>query len=137
MFLTKMAQLCLFGQELRPFCMQSLVYTPSCVLNSIYYAKHQREVFKKGKAITLFSWIDPSKNHSAEQSIDEKWTSLGLLNKKWTSLGLIDEHLWHTWNLSILGHHHTIKAKKCINSWQNSQNGPKFGVFYAKRGGRD
>ena len=30
------------------------------------------------------------------QSSDEKWASLGLVNKKWTSLGLIDELLWHT-----------------------------------------
>ena len=47
----------------------------------------------------------------------------------------------HTSYLSFLGHRHTFKActrgtKKCISSWQNGQNRPKFCVFYAKRGTR-
>ena len=50
-----MAQLSLIGQELQPFCMQSLVYTPNGLPNSIFHAKRQGKVFKKGKAIALFS----------------------------------------------------------------------------------
>ena len=52
-------------------------------------------------------------------------------------------HPWHTWYLSVLGHHHTIEAckrgtKKCVTLWQNSQKWPKqpkwpFSVFYASR----
>ena len=48
----------------------------------------------------------------------------------------------HTSYLSILGHHHTIQACKrgtesakiCGKIAKSGQNGPKFSVFYAKRG---